>query len=52
MQRFGQPLDHVAGFMNLAALDRYGMMTATARMNKELDAAGGTAIDAAGDKRT
>ena len=28
-----------------------GMMRATARMNKELDAAGGTAIDAAGDKR-
>src|SRR5438445_11429106 len=22
MQRLGQPLDHVAGFMNLAALDR------------------------------
>jgi hypothetical protein len=29
----------------------YGMMRATALMNKELDAAGGTAIDAAGDKR-
>src|SRR5262249_20452549 len=28
-----------------------GMMRATAQMNKELDAAGGTAIDAAGDKR-
>jgi hypothetical protein len=28
-----------------------GMMRATARMNQELDAAGGTAIDAAGDKR-
>jgi hypothetical protein len=34
----------------MAAL-HYGMMRATARMNKELDAAGGTAIDAAGDKR-
>src|SRR5215831_1648608 len=29
----------------------YGMMRTTALMNKELDAAGGTAIDAAGDKR-
>ena len=34
----------------MAAL-HYGMMRATALMNKELDAAGGTAIDAAGDKR-
>jgi hypothetical protein len=34
----------------MAAL-HYGMMRATARMNKELDAASGTAIDAAGDKR-
>jgi len=34
----------------MAAL-HYGMMRATARMNQELDAAGGTAIDAAGDKR-
>src|SRR5215472_4219426 len=34
----------------MAAL-HYGMMRATARMNKDLDAAGGTAIDAAGDKR-
>jgi hypothetical protein len=34
----------------MAAL-HYGMMRATARMNRELDAAGGTAIDAAGDKR-
>src|SRR5438105_2622556 len=33
------------------AVLHYGMMRATARMNKELDAAGGTAIDAAGDKR-
>src|SRR5262245_21799051 len=30
------------------AVLHYGMMRATARMNKELDAAGGTAIDAAG----
>src|SRR5215471_1202407 len=29
----------------------HGMMRAAALMNKELDAAGGTAIDAAGDKR-
>jgi hypothetical protein len=34
----------------MAAL-HYGMMRATARMNKELAAAGGTAIDPAGDKR-
>jgi hypothetical protein len=34
----------------IAAL-HHGMMRAAARMNKELDAAGGTAIDAAGDKR-
>src|SRR5215472_11142365 len=34
----------------MAAL-HHGMMRATALMNKELDAAGGTAIDAAGDKR-
>src|SRR5436190_1638328 len=33
------------------AVLHYGMMRATALMNKELDAAGGTAIDAAGDKR-
>jgi hypothetical protein len=33
------------------AVLHYGMMRATARMNKELDAAGGTAIDAAGDQR-
>src|SRR5215831_12981349 len=33
------------------AVLHYGMMRAAARMNEELDAAGGTAIDAAGDKR-
>jgi hypothetical protein len=33
------------------AVLHHGMMRAAARMNKELDAAGGTAIDAAGDKR-
>ena len=33
------------------AVLHHGMMRATARMNEELDAAGGTAIDAAGDKR-
>jgi hypothetical protein len=33
------------------AVLHHGMMKAAARMNKELDAAGGTAIDAAGDKR-
>jgi len=33
------------------AVLHHGMMRATARMNKELDAAGGTATDAAGDKR-
>jgi hypothetical protein len=34
----------------MAAL-HYGMMRSTAQMNKELDAAGGTAIDAAGGER-
>ena len=33
------------------AVLHHGVMRAAARMNKELDAAGGTAIDAAGDKR-
>src|SRR5512133_4085803 len=33
------------------AVIHHGLMKAAARMNKELDAAGGTAIDAAGDKR-
>src|SRR5262249_16373645 len=39
MQRLGQPLDHVAGFMNLAALDRrVGAEGATGDFSQRLGA--------------